>query len=391
LIFSFLKGENVVFVYRTFGEWNMSIFDLHAHVLADYRDFVRSFFTIADDRARQYVEQALITEARLWPDFPLQVSPSYARAATVDNLAAQGVLHEETARIFRTPAGTPFHLYQHQIEALEKARRGESYVVTSGTGSGKSLTYFLPIVDNLVRQPATGDRVAALVIYPMNALVNSQFQALRTLKESYERRIGRTFPVTFDKFTGETNDTAREALRQQPPQILLTNYVMAELMLIRPEDQRFLDRAGGGLRFLVFDELHTYRGRQRADVAMLIRRLKERCAAPNLVHVGTSATMVASPNATPEMRRDTVAEFARRLFGQPFTAAQVIEETLVPFTEGGAPTRDELATAITGPLPNQIEDFRRHPLARWVEGEFGIEPEEREAQTPHSTHPGASS
>ena len=355
----------------------MSIFDLHAHVLADYCDFVRSFFTVADERARQFVEHALIEEARLWPDFLLQVSPSYARAATVDDLAAQGVLHQETARIFRTPEDRPFHLYQHQIEALEKARNRESYVVTSGTGSGKSLTYFLPIVDNLVRQSATGDRVAALVIYPMNALVNSQLQALRTLKESYERRIGRAFPVTFDKFTGETNDAAREALRQHPPQILLTNYVMAELLLVRPEDQRFLDRAGGGLRFLVFDELHTYRGRQGADVAMLIRRLKERSAAPNLVHVGTSATMVASSDATPESRRATVAEFAFRLFGQPFTVEQVIEETLVPFTEGRhPPTRGELAAAMTGPLPNQIEGFRRHPLARWVEGEFGVEPED---------------
>jgi ATP-dependent helicase YprA (DUF1998 family) len=80
---------------------------------------------------------------------------------------------------------------------------------------------------------------------------------------------------------------------------MLTNYVMAELMLVRPEDQRFLDRVGGGLRFLVFDELHTYRGRQGADVAMLIRRLKERCAAPGLVHVGTSATMVANPHFSP--------------------------------------------------------------------------------------------
>jgi len=142
-----------------------------------------------------------------------------------------------------------------------------------------------------VRQMATDERAAALVVYPMNARVNSQLQALAQLKEGYERRTGRTFPVTFAKFTGETNDAAREALRQHPSQILLTNYVMAELLLVRPEDQRFLDRAGGGLRFLVFDELHTYRGRQGADVAMLIRRLKERCAAPDLVHVGTSATI----------------------------------------------------------------------------------------------------
>jgi ATP-dependent helicase YprA (DUF1998 family) len=353
----------------------MSIFDLHAQVLADYRDFVRSFFIITDERVRQFVEHALDEEAQLWPDFLLQVSPAYARPATVDELAMQNVLHETTARIFRTPEGNPSHLYQHQIEAFDKAHNEKSYVVTSGTGSGKSWTYFLPIVDNLVRQPATGERVAALVVYPMNALVNSQLQALEKLQEGYERRTGQAFPVTFNKFTGETNDTVRNALRQHPPQILLTNYVMAELLLVRPEDQRFLDRTGGGLRFLVFDELHTYRGRQGADVAMLIRRLKERCAAPNLVHVGTSATMVASPDATPESRRTTVADFATRLFGQPFTAEQVIEETLITFTEGSLPTREGLAAAMTGPLPHQLEDFRNHPLARWVEREFGVEPE----------------
>ena len=124
--------------------------------------------------------------------------------------------------------------------------------------------------------------MAALVVYPMNALVNSQLEALKKLKEGYERRTGRPFPVTFAKYTGDTQEAARAELRQHPPQIMLTNYVMAELMLVRPEDQRFLDRVGGGLRFLVFDELHTYRGRQGADVAMLIRRLKERCAAPGL-------------------------------------------------------------------------------------------------------------
>lgn len=89
----------------------MNIFDLHSTVIADYRDFVRSFFTVADARAREFVERSLIEEARLWPDFLLQVSPSYVRAATVDELAAQGHLHEETARIFRTPEGNPFRLY----------------------------------------------------------------------------------------------------------------------------------------------------------------------------------------------------------------------------------------------------------------------------------------
>ena len=85
----------------------MNIFDLHAAVLADYRDFVRSYFTIADERARAYVNRALDEEARLWPDFLLQVSPSYLRTATVDELAQQRMIGQETARIFRTPAGEP--------------------------------------------------------------------------------------------------------------------------------------------------------------------------------------------------------------------------------------------------------------------------------------------
>ncbi|MCR4413455.1 MAG: DEAD/DEAH box helicase [Thermoguttaceae bacterium] len=354
----------------------MSIFDLHQQVLADYRDFVRSFFTVADARARKYVERALVEEARLWPDALLQVSPSYARTATVDDLAAQGTLHQAAADIFRTPTGQPYHLYQHQVEAIRLASAGQSFVVTSGTGSGKSLCYFVPIVDNLLRQPATGERVAALVVYPMNALVNSQFLSLQTLRENYERRTGRSFPVTFAKYTGDTQEAARTELRNHPPQIMLTNYVMAELLLVRPEDQRFLDRAGGGLRFLVFDELHTYRGRQGADVAMLIRRLKERCAAPGLVHIGTSATMVANRDATPPERRATVADFAQRLFGHPFDASQVVEETLVPFTEGGAPSQAELAAALPAPLPATLDEFRRNPIARWAEFEFGVEPEE---------------
>jgi len=369
-----------------------TIFDLHGKTLADYRDFVRSFLLIADERAREFVDRMLEEESRLWPDPLVQVSPSYAMGATVDELAEEGLITRETARIFRTPEGKPFRLYRHQEEAIRKALAGESFVVTSGTGSGKSLCYFLPILDSLIRQPDTGDRVAGLVVYPMNALVNSQFQALETLKGRYEQRTGEAFPLTFAKYTGETREEVREQMRQHPPQVLLTNYVMGELLLVRPEDQRFLDRVGGGLRFLVFDELHTYRGRQGADVAMLIRRLKERCAGPNLVHVGTSATMVAHPQATSEERHQAVAEFASRFFGHPFSAGQVIEETLEPFTEGGPPTEEEMrnvgAALGGGPAssewqiavggippgsPAQIAEFRRDPLVRWVEHELGVE------------------
>ena len=218
----------------------------------------------------------------------------------MDELAGSGLILEETgAGLSHARRDSPSTSTSTRSRPSSWLVAAQSYIVTSGTGSGKSLTYFLPIIDSLLRQPSTGDRVAALVVYPMNALVNSQVQELKKLKASYSHRLGRPFPVSFAKYTGETSETFREGIREHPPQIMLTNYVMAELMLVRPEDQSFLDRVGGGLRFLVFDELHTYRGRQGADVAMLIRRLKERCAAPGLVHVGTSATMVASRDATP--------------------------------------------------------------------------------------------
>jgi Lhr-like helicase len=355
----------------------MSIFNLHSNVIGDYRDFVRSFFSVDDDRARDFIERELVTEARLWPEALLQVSPSYARVASVDDLARRGVLLQETAQIFRNDRGEPFHLYEHQVGALERASRRESYVVTSGTGSGKSLTYFLPIIDSFLRNATPRDRVAGLVVYPMNALVNSQLEGLKKLRKGYEERTGRPFPISFKKYTGDVQGDARREVQTRPPQILLTNYVMAELLLVRPDDQSLLPAAGPqGLRFLVFDELHTYRGRQGADVAMLIRRIKERCASPEVVCVGTSATMVASREATPQQRRETVAAFASQVFGHPVDENQVIEETLQPFTLGSTPTREELAASLTATLPTALPDFRRHPLARWSEGEFGIEVEE---------------
>lgn len=353
----------------------MTIFDLHSAVLREYRDFVRSFLIIADERIRQFVDQALDEQAHLWPDFLLQVSPAYERAATVDELAQQGLLHPETARIFRTSSGAPFRLYWHQAQALEKAQQGRSYVVTSGTGSGKSLTYFLPIVDFILRQPQPPARSVAMMVYPMNALVNSQVLALEQLKTRYEASFQRPFPITFARYTGETGEAERAAMRQQPPHLILTNYVMAELMLVRPEDQRFLDKTLGGLSFLVFDELHTYRGRQGADVALLIRRLKERAAAPQVIHIGTSATMIAEHETSRVAQRAAVAEFAARLFGHPFQEGDVIEERLVPFTLGGMPPAEELRQAIEHLTEEGVtlETFRQHPLSRWIEHTFGIQ------------------
>jgi superfamily II DNA/RNA helicase len=367
-----------------------TIFDVLAETLADYRDFVGSFLQIADERIRAYVEENVLkVEEALWPEPLLQLTPSYAYGPTVKELAEAGILHPKTADIFQRD-GNPIQLFKHQEEAIRKAAAGENFVVTSGTGSGKSFCYFIPIVDYIVRQQQAPRRPIALIVYPMNALVNSQYHTLEQLRQRYEARYGaNTFPVRFAKYTGETTEAERQELRENPPHILLTNYVMGELLLVRPEDKRFLPRlweerarAGRngspdeGLRFLVFDELHTYRGRQGADVAMLIRRLKEHAASERLIHIGTSATMVSRPGASAEERRKAVADSAGRFFGVAFEPSQVIEETLVPVTEGGPIQPDETAQlreALNAPLPQTLEVLRQHPLMRWIEYELGVE------------------
>src|SRR5206468_3793335 len=132
-------------------------------------------------------------------------------------------------------------------------------------------------------------------------------------------------PISFARFTGQEKGEDREAIRNNPPDILLTNYMMLELLLTRRED-RALVRAAQGLRFLVFDELHTYRGRQGADVALLIRRCRLAFGGHDFICVGTSATMASE--GTSDDQKKEVARVAETLFGASIERSQVIGETL---------------------------------------------------------------
>jgi very-short-patch-repair endonuclease len=269
-------------------------------------------------------------------------------------------------------------LHTHQREAILKAKREKnSYVLTSGTGSGKSLTYIVPIVDHVLRN-GSGRGIQAIVVYPMNALANSQAEELgKFLKKGYPE--GKP-PVRFARYTGQEKGAEREAIRSNPPDILLTNYMMLELLLTRSED-RELVRAAQGLRFLVFDEFHTYRGRQGADVALLIRRCRFAFGANDMICIGTSATM-ASEGSSSEQKRE-VAKVAQTLFGVPFDEQQVIGETLERATPeidfGNQEVIQAIRAAIetTASPPESYEEFRLHPLASWIESTFGVRAEEK--------------
>ncbi|SDD51331.1 protein kinase domain-containing protein [Actinokineospora iranica] len=356
----------------------MDVFGVHHKLIEDYRAFTEGGTIIRDDRIAAFVEDDLDSKSQ-WPNPWLSLNPFFASGGTVLELANEGLLHHECARIFqarKTEGGTvcdgrPLTLHRHQRDAIDVAKSGESYVLTTGTGSGKSLSYIVPIVDRVLRarenEGPTDARVRAIIVYPMNALANSQLKELdKYLLDGYGK--GRE-PVTYARYTGQESDERRKDIRNNPPDILLTNYVMLELMLTRPEERRSLINMAKGLEFLVFDELHTYRGRQGADVALLIRRVREACQADRLQCVGTSATM--SSEGAFEAQREVVAAVAGTLFGQPVRPENVIGETLVRATEEPPETVPVERLRALG-APRAYADLVADPLARWIETRFGL-------------------
>jgi len=358
----------------------MDVFEFRKQLVRDYKRFTRSFCTIRAEDIQKFSDKAY-SEGRFWPDPLIQLNPSFVSDATVEDLVQRKILHPLCASIFRLEkrpdgSGTSLPLYKHQEEALTPALQGKSYIVATGTGSGKSLAYFIPIVDAILkkREERKHPTISAIVVYPMNALCNSQMEELRKFLET-GFGSGQA-PVTFARYTGQESDAERDAISRTPPDILLTNFMMLEYLMTRqkPDDQAVV-RAADGLRFLVLDEIHSYRGRQGADVAMLVRRVRERFN-PNLQIIGTSATM-ASEGST-RSRKSVVAEVASRFFGILVEPESVITETLKSRTEGeGSLDLERLAESVRSGWPDSssFESLRTMPLARWIEENLGLERE----------------
>jgi ATP-dependent helicase YprA (DUF1998 family) len=255
----------------------VDIFDLDQTLIERYESFARSFSEIHAPEIRAQIDAAY-ADQRFWPEPLITINPHFEAGASVDQLVAQNVLDPALSKIFAAgPDRKPIKLHRHQERAVAKARNDESFIVTTGTGSGKSLCFFLPIVDAVVRARRAGEarRTRAVIIYPMNALANSQLEELEKFIGGSGLEDG--LRPTYRRYTGQENDAERQAIAAAKPDILLTNFMMLELLMTRQDD---LDRAvianAMGLDFLALDELHTYRGRQGADVAMLVRRVKER-------------------------------------------------------------------------------------------------------------------
>ncbi|MFM8422019.1 MAG: DEAD/DEAH box helicase, partial [Verrucomicrobiota bacterium] len=352
-----------------------NIFEFRRELVDEYAAFSRSFTRIGVQDIRDAVD-AEYARQRYWPEPLIQVNPNYKRAQTVEQLVAEGLLHPRCADIFRNGQGASLQLFQHQQESLVKSRDGQGYVVTTGTGSGKSLSFFIPIFDRILREKDIDPRprTRAIVIYPMNALANSQLEEVGKFLDRFGEGHS---PIRVARYTGQEKTHERVAIAENPPDILLTNFMMLELILTRYEevDRRVVEHCEG-LPFLVLDELHTYRGRQGADVALLVRRLRERFQARDMVCIGTSATMSSAGSA--DDRKAVVAGVASTLFGQSIPRENVIGETLERVTDptlGLAAIRTRLAQRLAQGRHawRTTQDFASDPLAVWVELNLGLD------------------
>ena len=232
--------------------------------------------------------------------------------------------------------------WSHQLAAWEAARDGLSCVVSSGTGSGKTECFMIPMLDDLLREEAAGLPVGvrAIVIYPLNALIESQRERLTAWTAPIKDR------VRFALYNGLTPETPRQEdrgrlgaaeignrrqIREAPPSILVTNVTMLEYLLLRAKDRPILERSQGLLRWIVLDEAHSYIGAQAAEMALLLRRVRAAFGVePDQVRLlATSATIGEGDGTEAKLKR-----FASDLGGIDENRVRVIQgrevETQLP-------------------------------------------------------------
>ena len=299
-----------------------------------YRRYLKTRYSPIDTALRAEVHLALDERFQSDKGPYRQSTPAYATGSSLSSLVAAGLLHERFDQLDPAVFAPERPLYRHQEDAVRKAIAHRNLVIATGTGSGKTECYLLPILHHLLTE---GDAstlsqpgVRALLLYPMNALANDQMQRIRDLL--------RPFPeITFGRYIGATNELhrdglqahrqatgtdpdegeliSREQMRERPPHLLLTNYAMLEYLLLRPRDTALFDGpTGAHWRWIVLDEMHVYNGARGAEIAMLLRRLRDRVVhsqAGHLQFVGTSATLGSGARAS-----SRIAEFASDLFGE---------------------------------------------------------------------------
>ncbi|MCI0697097.1 DEAD/DEAH box helicase [candidate division KSB1 bacterium] len=310
-----------------------------------YLQYLKTMFYFKDAGLRKSFEDVL-NAGHLSNGPYLEATPVFKRAKKPSELFAETLGFKPDEGFLKAIDGDR-PLYCHQEDAIRFTAQNKNVVVATGTGSGKTEAFLLPILLHLYKEFKAGQLdsgVRALILYPMNALAFDQRERLGKICTKL-KDFHSDFRFTFGQYVGDTPDdrndrqrNAREALdnrlpgelvlrdemRSQPPHILLTNYSMLEFMLLRPKDTPLFDNGNAQWwKFIVLDEAHQYRGTKGMEMGMLLRRLKQRLCEGGrqngFLCIATSATLSSdTKDKTP------VAKFAQDLFGEPFEPEHII-------------------------------------------------------------------
>ena len=327
----------------------------------EFISYITTSFQISDEEyARQFREE-LSREGIIAKGPYLDISDSFKKGKSLRQMMEEGSVSKLFADLEGDlPDGKkelPLErtLYLHQEKAIEKAKAHKNMVVTTGTGSGKTECFTIPIINYLLEEKEKNGNltpgVRAILIYPMNALANDQMKRLRDTLGHYK-------DITFGLYNGDTKFSKEEALvkygeiykdingralkpldnevicrqemQEKPPHILVTNYAMLEYMLLRPKDDLVFSEAK--LKFLVLDEAHTYKGATGMETSLLVRRLKARVSsAGQIINILTSATLGGKD------ADDEIINFAETLCDARFDKEDIIRSiTEAPVFEGTA-------------------------------------------------------
>ena len=306
-----------------------------------FADYVATTLSIANEHYSSLLKSELRKDGVISKGPYLELNDAYKTGKTIRELITDGVmspLFESLGQGFKLDRP----LYVHQESAIRAAANGGNMIVTTGTGSGKTECFLLPIVNTLLKEQEEtshlDDGVRAIVIYPMNALINDQVKRLREVFFGSEITFGvyngntehkeedgcKKYRTTYGLEPMPNERVSRDAMREKPPHILITNYSMLEYMCIRPNDDEVFHNAK--LRVVVLDEAHVYKGATGIEASMLVRRVETKLTKEghSPQYVLTSATL-GDESSNPQ-----IFAFGEKLCGHSFQS--IVRSTPITHT-----------------------------------------------------------
>ncbi|MBE2195295.1 MAG: DEAD/DEAH box helicase [Anaerolinea sp.] len=295
------------------------------HLLKQYQAKLQ--FTLENNNLTAESIERILDSIQLDSGIYLSLNPIYEHSGEpFANFVRQQQLPETLVTLF--PKLAESGLYTHQKRGILSILQGQHTIISTGTGSGKTETFLVPIIAHCLQSGGHG--VKAIIVYPMNALAGDQIERIAAYTQGTD--------ITFGLYTGATPESSSEApgrehqnqlisrdeIRANPPDILITNYVMLDRLLTREKDHRIFVESGSSLRYLILDELHTYTGSKATHLKYLLARLRYYFA-HKITYIGTSATLVS--NAAGKARLD---KFVQDLFDISFEAYDFIEAVKAP-------------------------------------------------------------